>query len=60
MYSIEESTCDVTLLGHFGARGIVLPSLRNCLAETSLRPWLWEFDCYANNCCWDPTDLQFT
>jgi len=21
------------------------------LAEASSSPWLWEFDCYANNCC---------
>jgi len=45
MYYIEESTCGVTLLGLFGARGIVLPSLHPCLAETSLSPWLWESDC---------------
>jgi len=30
------------------------------LAETSLSPWLWEFDCYAKNCCWGRIDLQIT
>jgi len=30
------------------------------LAETSLSPWPWEFNCYANNLCWGRTDLQIT
>ena len=25
-----------------------------------LSPWLWESDCYANNCCWGRTDLEIT
>jgi len=53
MYCTEESTSDVTLLGLFGVSpqsfdarmvilrpGIVPPSLRPCLAETSLSPRL--------------------
>jgi len=30
------------------------------LVEMSLSPWLWESDCYANNCCWGRTDLEIT
>jgi len=27
---------------------------------TSLSPWLWKYDCFTNNCCWAPEDMQFT
>jgi len=30
------------------------------LVETSLSPRLWESDCYTNNRCWGPTNLQIT
>jgi len=34
-----------------------------CKSESgweSLSSWMWESDCYANNCCWGPADLQIT
>ena len=45
----------LVLLRHFRQVNII-----QNLVEMSLSPWLWECDCYANNCCWGRTDLEIT